>query len=282
MLLAIDHQLFGRKSPDAVAYYAALWGIDVPVNLVADHLVKSIETFYSLLRRRLIRQHSNILNLHELDEPDVRRLAKTASKDVLRIVSIKNPIKRALMKQFAEALCFVTVKIIYDVKPLPSFPEAMRKVANGIFQAPVAALSARFLHKALRSEGPRFVDPTMGRNKILDEIRTTERNRPQLILQACRDSGSAFAAATRAFGLEQLQRNGRPPNDLKGPARDNVRTIYAFLPLVSAYFLAFNLDSPKSRFLSMLRTSGGIELERQIKRLDNFSEWQRRRLEKGL
>ncbi|MFY9737680.1 MAG: hypothetical protein WAK11_01380, partial [Candidatus Cybelea sp.] len=50
-LVSIDSQLFGRHSPEAVAYYAALWGIEVPPDLVADYMVKGIYTFYRTMRR---------------------------------------------------------------------------------------------------------------------------------------------------------------------------------------------------------------------------------------
>jgi hypothetical protein len=278
-LVFIDSQLLGRKSPEAVAYYAALWGIEVPANLVADHLVKSISTFYSLMRRRLIRQSNGRYDPRMLAEPDVRKLAAKSAEDILRISPIRNRVKRAFARQFAEELSFVIIQTTYDVRPSPSIEAVIRRVANAIFKAP-AALGARLIRKVLDNEGARFVDPQIGNNRILEEIRSTQRDQPELILRACRDSGIAFAALTRAFGLEEQHQNGHPPNELTGTARENARTFYALLPLASAYLLAWNLDFPKSQALAMLRKSEGAEFEYQLRRLDRISEWQRRRLEK--
>jgi hypothetical protein len=281
MLVFIDSELFGRKSPEAVAYYAALRGIDVPANLVADHLVKGICTFYSLVRRRLIRQSNGRYDPRMLAEPDVRKLAAKSAEDILRIIPIRNRVKRMITKQFAEELSFVMIQTIYDVHPSPSVGAVIRRVANGLFKAP-AALGARLIQKVLNSEGARFVDPQIGSNKIMEEIRSTQRDRPQLILRACRDSGIAFAALTKTFGLEEQGQNGRLLNDLTGTARENARTFYAFLPLVSAYLLAWNLDFPNSRPLAMLRKSEGAEFENKVRRLDRITERYRDRLGKGL
>jgi hypothetical protein len=55
-----------------------------------------------------------------------------------------------------------------------------------------------------------------------------------------------------------------------------------WLPLVSAYLLAWNLDFPNSRPLAMLRKSEGAELENKVRRLDRITERYRDRLGKGL
>ena len=282
MLVYIYSRLYGRKSPDAVAYYAALWGIDVPPKLVADHLVKSIHTFYGLMGRRLIRQSNGRFDPRMLTEPDVRKLAGKGAEDILRLTPIRNKMKRMFARQIIEELHFVILQTIYDVRPSPSINAVIRRVANGIFVAPAGALGARLIRKILDAEGRRFVDPKIGENRILTEIEDTLRDQPQLILTACRDSGLAFAAANRALGLENQKHQVRPPEELKGTERETVRTVYALLPLISAYLLAWNLDFPNSRALSMLRKSEGAEFESAVRRADRISEWYRQRLRRGL
>ena len=279
MLVFLYSQLYGRKSPEAVAYYAALSGIDVPPKLVADYLVKSIHTFHSLMGRRLIRQSNGRFDPRMLTEPDVRKLARKAAEDILRITPIRNRIKRAFAKQFAEELSFVMIQTIYDVRPSPSINAVIRRVANGLFVSPAGALGAKLIRKVLDVEGGRFVDPRVGNNRILKEIKDTLRDQPQLILTACRDSGLAFAAANRALGIENQTQQERPSEDLKGAARENVRSAQAFLPWVSAYLLAWNLDYPKSRALAKLRETQGAVFESAVRRVDRITEWQKRRLE---
>jgi hypothetical protein len=280
-LVVIDHQLFGRKSPEAVAYFAALWGIDVPVALVAQHLIKSVHTVYGITRRWLIRQSSGFLDPRDLYEEDIRRLSVKAARDVLKIVLVKNPIKRTIAKQFIEEVYFVVLQTVYSARPFPSIGASIRRVANGIFRAPTVALGARFLRNALKSEGPRFVDPAIGDNQILREIDSTQRDQPHLILRACRDSGLALLAVRRGFGNKDEHPPGPPPK-LTGAARENARFFYAVIPMFSAFFLAINLDNPKNRFLTILRTSEGKLLEEQVRRFDRIVEWHSRRLERGL
>lgn len=278
--VVIDNQLFGRRSPDAVTYYAALWGIEVPANLVAAYMVKGIHTYYRTLRRRLIQQSSGRLDPRMLDESDVYKLAKKGAKDILAITPrVRNPIKRLAVQQFAEAAAFIMFSMAYDVKPERSLAGTIRGLANGLFTAPTAAVGARFLRQIIESEGSRFVDPDIGDNRILDEVRVTARDHPEILLRACRDSGLAFAASVKGFGLEERHRRGRPPNDATGVARENARAYYALLPIVSAIFLTMNLDDPDNRFLATLRKDEGKSVAEQIRRLDRISEWQRRRLE---
>jgi hypothetical protein len=281
MLIVIDHQLYGRKSPDGVAYFAAVSGIDVPADLVAAYISKSLKTFYGLLRRRAVQISNGRVDPRTMVESDARKLAGAMAADLLRIVKIRNPIKRQFLKQFTDELSFVVVCMTYNVLPNRSLVNVFRRIANAIFTAGTAPLAAQRLRRVLDSERARLVDPTVGDNKILKEIDIASRNDPGLLLRACHDSGLAFASAQRAFGSDRTSPR-RPPSDLKGAARDTVRTFYALLPMISALFLAFNLDDPESKFLINLRRSQGATFERNLRRLDRITEWQRRRLEKGL
>lgn len=280
-LVSIDSQLFGRRFPEAVAYYAALWGIDVPPDLVADYMIKGIYTFYRTMRRRIIQQSNGKLDPRMLVESDIFKLAKKGASDTMKIVpKIRNPIKRMMLRQFVETLTFMSMCIIYDVKASRSLVGVVRSISNGIFTAATAALGARLLRKVIERERWRFVDPDMGNNKILEEVRAAQRDHPELILRACRDSGLVFAASIRGFGLEEEQSKGRPPNDATGTARENARALYAMIPMTSAFFLTMILDNPKDPFLMLLRRDEGADFEAQIRRLDRITEWQRRRLEK--
>jgi hypothetical protein len=280
-LVSIDSQLFGRRSPEAAAYYAALWGIDVPPDLVADYMIKGIYTFYRTMRRRIIQQSNGKLDPRMLAESDVYKLAKKSAGDLVLIMpKIRNPIKRMMLRQFAETLTFMSLCIIYDVKASRSLVGVIRSISNGIFTPATAALGARLLRKVIERERWRFVDPDMGDNRILEEVRAAQRDHPELILRACRDSGLVFAASIRGFGLEEQQSKGQPPNDAKGNARENARAFYAMVPMTSAFFLTMILDNPKDPFLMLLRRDEGANFEAQIRRLDRITEWQRRRLEK--
>ena len=84
VLVYIDSHLFGRKSPEAVAYFAALSGIEVPADLIADHMEKSIRAFYKYLRRRLIQQSSGRYDPRMLNESDARKLAQRMADDITR------------------------------------------------------------------------------------------------------------------------------------------------------------------------------------------------------
>lgn len=137
------------------------------------------------------------------------------------------------------------------------------------------------LRKALEKERERYVDPTVGNNKIVREIRSTARERPELILRSCRDTGLGFTATQRAFGLENLEKR-RPPNHLKGTARDTVRAFYAMFPLGMAILLTFNLDDPESKFLAFLRKNEGAEFEDYVRRWGRITDWQQDRWERGL
>jgi hypothetical protein len=233
------------------------------------------------MRRRIIQQSNGKLDPRMLAESDVYKLAKRGAGDLMLLMpKIRNPIKRMMLRQFAETLTFMSLCIIYDVKASRSLVDVVRRVANGIFTAATAAMGARLLRKVIERERWRFVDPDMGDNKIVEEVRAAQRNHPQLILRACRDSGLVFAASIRGFGLEEEQSTGRPPNDAKGNARENARAFYAMVPMTSAFFLTMILDNPKDPFLMLLRRDEGADFEAQIRRLDRITEWQRRRLEK--
>ena len=281
-LVDIDSQLFSRKSPEAVAYFAALAGIEVPVDLLADHLEKSIRAFYKYLRRRLIQQSSGRYDPRMFNETDARRLAHRMADDVIAITPIRNNAKREMAKQFAVELSFVIIQMTFNVRTSsPSVGEAVRKIASGMFMGAFATLGARHLKKMLESEGPRFVDPELGDNRLLEEIRSTQRTQPHLLAQACLDSGLAFAACERAFEI-QGRHDSRSPHNLTGTAREHARGFYWFLPMVSAYFLTFALDYPQSQFLELVRRSNGAVLEQKVRRLNRVTEWRRRRLGRGL
>jgi len=281
-LIMIDHQLFGRKSPEAVAYFAAIWGAEVPATLVAKHMSKSLTSFYALLRRRFAQLSNGRIDPRSIVESDARKAASLMSADLLKIVNIRNPIKRQFAKQFFDEVSFAVICVTYNVLPNRSLTNVMRRIANGIFTAGTAGLAARWLRKVLDSERERFTDPTVGNNKILREIEATAHDRPDLLLQACRDSGLVFAAGQRAFGMTNTGPVRAPPKNLKGNARDTARTFYALLPMISALFLIFNLDDPESKVLIKLRQSQGADLEKDLRRWDRVIEWQHRRMEKGL
>jgi hypothetical protein len=283
VLIAIDSQLFGRRSPEAIAYFAATLGVEVPADLVADYIVSSIHTYYTLLRRRIIQQSSGRRDPRMLTESDVHKLAKKTASDFMAMLPrIRNPAKRFALDQLARSAAFMMLCIAYDVKPPGSLSETVRSIANGIFRGSAAALGAAMLRRVLERESGRFVDPQFGENKIIQEVLETQRKAPALLLRACRDSGLALQASIKGFGLEENQRKGRPPNHLKGTARENARAFYALLPMSTGFFLSMNLDNPNDAFLTMLRTDEGAKLESVVRRLDRASEWQRRRLERGL
>lgn len=283
VLIAIDNQLFGRRSPDAIAYFAATLGVEVPADLVADYIVGSIHTFYTLMRRRIIQQSSGRRDPRMLVENDVHKLAKKTAGDFMAMLPrIPNPAKRFSLDQLAQSAAFITICIAYDVKPPRSLGETVRSIANGIFHGSAAALGAAMLRRVLERESGRFVDPQFGENKTIQEVREAQQKAPALILRACRDSGLALQASIKGFGLEDNQRKGQPPNNLKGTARENARAFYALLPMSTGFFLSMSLDNPNDAFLTMLRKDEGAKLESVVRRLDRVSEWQRRRLERGL
>jgi hypothetical protein len=282
-LIVIDSQIFGRRSPEVIAYFAATLGVDVPANLVADHIVASIHTFYTVMRRRIIQQSSGRLDPRMLTESDVHKLAKKAADDVAGVLPrIRNPAKRFAFNQFAQSIAFMTICIAYDVKPPRSLGETIRSIAKGVFSGSTASLGATMLRRIIERERGRFVDPQFGDNKMIQEVRETERKAPALLLRACRDSGLAWQASVKGFGLEERQGKGRPPNDLKGVARENARAFYALLPISTGFFLSMSLDNPNDSFLALLRKDEGEKLASEVQRLDRISEWQRRRLERGV
>lgn len=281
ILIMIHRDVFGRKSPEAVAYWASLWGIEVPANLVAAHMTKSIKTFYAMMRRRNLQVSNRRIHPETMVESEARKLATTMARDLLRIANIRNAIKRQFLTQFAEEFSFLVVCMTYNVLPVNSLSNVFRKIGRALFTLGTVAAASRVLRKVVESERDRFVDPTVGHNKILKEIDVTQRDRPQLLLRACQDSGLALAAGQRAFGYDQMKRKRRT-NASNGKERETARIFFAVIPLVSAYFLAFNLEDPNSPFLATLRQSHGAVFEQQVRRLDRISEWQRRRLERGL
>lgn len=282
-LIVIDSQLFGRKSPQAIAYYAATSGLDVPPRLVADHIVSSIHTFYRTLRRRIIQQSSGRRDPRMLSESDALKLAKKAASDIVQLMPrIRNPAKRFALGQFTEAVAFVIISAAYAVKMPRTFGESVRSIANGLFHRSSAALGATMLRKSLERTRNELVDPTFGSNKLIEVVQIALATNPLLILRACRDSGIVFESSIKGFGLTERHRRGRPPNDAKGTARENARAFYALLPMVSALFLSMNIDNPNNRFLMMLRKDEGAAFAQHVRRLDRVAEWQQRRLEKGL
>lgn len=280
-LIIIDHHLFGRKSPEAVAYFAALTGTQVPPELVAAHLCSGIEKYFTLMRRRMLQISNRRIDPRMMVESDARKLASMITNDLLKVVKIGNAVKREIARQFFDEANFVIVCMTYNVLPTRSLGNVLRTIGKAIFTAGTATVGAQALRKMLEGERERFVDPTIGENKILKEIEATLRDQPALILRACLDTGIAFAAMQRGFGIVAPTRPKRPPGKLTAKEREAERTFNAIVPLASSYLLAWNLDYPSSKALAALRRSGGAELERTVRRLDRISEWSRRRWEKA-
>jgi hypothetical protein len=180
----------------------------------------------------------------------------------------------------AHELSFVMVSMFYDTRPSYSVMQAIRGIANAVVRGPGAAIVAKFIRGAFEAERLRYIDPEIGDNKMITEIQETCLHQPDLLLRACRDSGLAFAASVRGFGLVDQQRRLRVPNDAKGKERETVRTFYFMLPALSGFFLSMNIDDPQHQVLAFVRKSDGKALEERVRRLDRISEYKIRKLGK--
>jgi hypothetical protein len=280
LLVITDSQLFGRRSPGAIAYFAALWGIDVPVDLVTDHIEDSVRTMYRMMRRFIKQQTGRVVDPSDMQESDIARFARTWAKHLSTIFPpIRNPLKRAIANEVATTMVFVMLSAMYNVERPRSFFSSVRRIADAIFTGPTVALGARFLRTIIERESQRLIDPDIGTNKMLVELRTVEREDPELILRACRDSGLAYAAAQRAFGYDQNPPRRPDPATMTAREKEAARMFYALLPTVTGYFLTMLIDNPKDRFLSVLRKDEGKTFTEYLRRLDRVTIKQVRRLE---
>jgi len=279
-LVTIYNQMFGRRSPEAVAYFASLWGLNVPVDLVASHLDKSIRAYYTLMRERLIKQSNGKLDPRMLTNRDVGKVAKKAADEMLAMVPpIRNLGKRLVLRQAVLSFSYVIVSVTYNVPAKTSFVRSIRDIGNAIFDRSTASLGSSLLRKHLERERGRLVDPVIGDNALLREIRETAETKPEMLLRACRDAGLLFAASKTGFGYDDSPPPKIDPNATKGKARETARMIFALLPVITAFLLTFILDDPDSKFLTLLREDEGAKFTKLVARLDRMNMWQMQRLE---
>jgi hypothetical protein len=279
-LVTIYNQLFGRRSPEAVAYFASLWGLSVPVDLVARHLDKSIQAYYTLMRLRLIKQSNGKLDPRMLKEKDARKLANNTAEEMLAATPpIRNLGKRLALRQCILSLSYVIVCVTYDIRAKTSFVNSIRNIAEAVFEGSTASLGSSLLRKHIERERGRLVDPVIGDNALLREIRETAETKPEMLLRACRDAGLLFAASKTGFGYDDSPPPKIDPNAAKGKARETARMIFSLLPVVTAFLLTFILDDPDNKFLSLLREDEGAKFTKLVARLDRMNLRQLQRLE---
>jgi hypothetical protein len=173
-LVMIYSQLFGRRSPEDVAYFASLWGLTVPVKLVARYMDKSIRAYYGVMRKRLIKYSNGKLDPRMLSQKDARKLANKTTEEMLTAMPpIRNLGKRLVFRQTMLSLTYVVFCVTYDIRAKTSLSDSIRNIANTIFEGSTASLGSSLLRKHLERERGRLVDPTIGDNALLREIQET-------------------------------------------------------------------------------------------------------------
>lgn len=95
---------FSLKKPrmTEVAFWFAAFGFDVPPNLVAAHLERSVEAIRSRLYRLIDRRACNTIPLDQFEIPDAHYLGDLFAKSILEIFKLPpNGIARAVMGTFS-------------------------------------------------------------------------------------------------------------------------------------------------------------------------------------
>jgi hypothetical protein len=281
-LVHLDSLQPGRRRPQAIAYFAALLGLDVPAVLVARHLDEQFRIYYRSIRRRLIDQSNGRYDPHMLTARSLRNLSSKTAVEIIEALPPCHPIKRALFLQLLEAFTTAIFSAMYDVKPQALGDMSLRQIAEWLFRAPHKLLGRKLLSKVFDREKLRIVDPALCDNRLLSQLHTMRREQPEQLLLAVRDSGIFFDRCIRVFGPGRRETVLVNVNELKGRAKENARSIYALFPVLSLFFVSMQIDYPDSEAMLKLRASDGAELEAYLRKWHRLSGPLAKRLQRSL